>query len=146
MEPNQCIGFELRSLAILMKRKMDKAPNECGIELTELTYMHGWAVGYFYNNRNREIFQKDFEKVFTIRRSTASNILNLMEKNGLITRETVDYDTRLKKITLTEKAMRIHNMVINRVEEFEKELSKGIAKEKLDVFFEVINIMKRNIQ
>ena len=53
-------------------------------------------------------FPKDIEKEFSINRSTTSEMLKLMCKNGMITREEVDYDARLKKIVLTE-ASRQHN-------------------------------------
>lgn len=41
--------------------------------------VRGWAIDYFYENRDRDIYQRDFEEKFQIRRSTASNILKLME-------------------------------------------------------------------
>ncbi len=39
-------------------------------------------------NEGKEIFQKDIEAEFNIRRSTATGILKLMEKNGFINRQT----------------------------------------------------------
>lgn len=46
--------------------------------------------------------QKDIEEVFTIRMSTASRILSLMESNGFIERREVDYDTRLKRVQMND--------------------------------------------
>lgn len=46
----------------------------------------------------QEILQKDLEGWFNIRRSTATEILKRMEQKGLITREAVSYDKRVKKL------------------------------------------------
>lgn len=145
MESKQHVAFEIRNLTILMKRKMDDKLGGNGYKKPKFTQMHGWAMDYLYNNRDREVYQKDFEKSFGIRRSTASNILRLMEKRGIITRETAEYDTRLKKITLTPEAIRHHDIVTSHMEEFEKELIKGIPPEKLEVFFDVIESIKQNL-
>ena len=47
---------------------------------------------------HREIYQKDVEEEFQIRKSTATGILQLMEKNGFIYRESSSKDARLKRI------------------------------------------------
>ena len=66
-----------------------------------------------------DLRQKDFEQQFNIRRSTASNILALIEKNGLIQRESVPYDARLKKIVLTDKAIeKIAQKAFDKIEEY----------------------------
>ena len=38
---------------------------------------------YLFINMDKEIYQKDIEKNFVVRRSTASGILDTMEKNGM---------------------------------------------------------------
>lgn len=120
----------------------------CNI-LTErdtLTAMHGWAISYLCEKQDKDVFQKDFEREFSIRKSTASRILKSMENNGLITRKSVPYDTRLKKIVLTENAMEIHDSIMNCKAMLEQALLTGIPEEKLEVFFEVMDTMKQNIE
>ena len=51
-----------------------------------------------------DIYQKDVEKEFQIRRSTATGTLQILEKNGFIRREPVKQDARLKKLVPTDKA------------------------------------------
>ena len=107
------IGFEIRTINNLVKRYFEQHKPE---EFKESTGVHGWAIRYFYENREKDVFQRDFEERFSIRRSTATNMLKLMEKNGLISRQSVDYDARLKKIVLTEKAIKIHNKATQNIE------------------------------
>lgn len=52
--------------------------------------MNGWVIVYLAHNSDRDVFQRDLEERFNVRRSTVSNILSLMEKKGLIKRESVD--------------------------------------------------------
>lgn len=138
------IGFELHRSSRLVKRYMDNDASKLYID--KMTGTHGWAIGFFYHNRDRDIFQKDFEQEFNIRRSTASNILALIEKNGLITRESVPYDARLKKITLTQKALDIQSIVDKAFENLEKNIKKGISDEELQVFFKVIDKINSNLE
>ena len=68
-----------------------------------------------------------------------------MEKNGLIYREAVPYDARLKRIVATEKAMQYQKLIHQSLEETEDRLTSGISSQDLAVFFRVINQMIRNM-
>lgn len=138
------IGFELSHCSRLIRRYMDA--NALKSYIDEMTGTHGWALRYFHQNMNKDVFQKDFEKKFDIRRSTASNILSLMEKNGLITRESVPHDARLKKIVLTQKAIDVHQQVEDSFSKMEEDIAEGISDEELDAFFKTIEKIKSNIE
>lgn len=141
---NRRIGFEIHRSSRLVKRYLDNDATKLYID--KLTGTHGWAIGYLHQNSDRDIFQKDFEQEFNIRPSTASNILSLIEKNGLITRESVPYDARLKKIVLTQKAIDIHQIIENSFEKLEDKLKDGISQEELEIFFKVIDKINNNIE
>lgn len=141
---NRKIGFEIHRSSRLVKRYLDKDATKTYVD--KMTGTHGWVIGYFYHNRHRDMFQKDFEQEFNIRRSTASNILSLMEKNGLIVRESVPYDARLKKITLTQKAIDIQHIIENTFDMLEENMKKGISDEELEIFFIVIDKINENIE
>ncbi len=138
------LGFELHRASRMVKRYMDGDATKLCID--KMTGTHGWAVGYFYNNRHKDIFQKDFEQEFDIRRSTASNILSLMEKNGLIKRESVPYDARLKKITLTDKAIEIQSAVNKSFDKLESTMKKDINEKELEIFFSVLDKVCSNLE
>lgn len=138
------IGLEIHKTDRLIKRFIDSDAAKCHAD--KLTGTHGRALGYLHRNRDRDIFQKDFEQEFNIRRSTASSILSLMEKNGLIKRESVEYDARLKKITLTEKAVEIQKLVDASFDCFENMLKQGISEEELEIFFRVLDKINNNLE
>ncbi len=141
---NRRIGFELHRSSRIVKRYMDKDASKSYVE--KITGTHGWVIGYLYNNRHRDIFQKDFEKEFDIRRSTASKILSLMESNDLIIRESVPYDARLKRIILTPKALEIQRVVEKAFGRMEEEIKNGITDEELEIFFRVLDKVNKNTE
>ena len=69
-----------------------------------------------------------------------------MEKNGLIKRESVPYDARLKKITLTDKAVDIQHIVDKTFIELEETLKKDITQEELEVFYRVLDKINSNTE
>lgn len=141
---NRKLSFELHRTDRLVKRYMDKDAEKNYIE--KMTGTHGWAVGFFFKNRHRDIFQKDFEQEFNIRRSTASSILSLMERNGLITRQSVPHDARLKKIVLTDKALEIQAKVNKAFENLETIMSRDISPQELEIFFSVMDKINSNLE
>jgi len=68
-------------------------------------------IYYLANTDLENIYQKDLEKEFNIRRSTATNILKTMEKNDLILRRTSKTDSRLKRIVLSDKSKGIQDAI-----------------------------------
>lgn len=93
----------------------------------------------------REVFQKDIEEEYDIRRASATGILKLMEKNNLIKREAVEYDARLKKIILTDKAIALLEQIENNARLFEERLTQGISKEELAFLYSIIEKMSKNL-
>ena len=144
MNQENDIGFRLRTLSNLVKRQLHNTFSEKHAD--NPTIMHGWVIHYLYDNRENDIFQRDLEQQFSIRRSTATAILKLMEKNELITREPVDYDARLKKLVLTDKAVKIHKSVIKEINSLEKTLRKDISEKEMDIFLRTIDKMIDNIK
>ncbi|MGN1319776.1 MAG: MarR family winged helix-turn-helix transcriptional regulator [Acutalibacteraceae bacterium] len=143
MKKERQLGLEIRKLNNLIKRYMESKKPE---EFDKSTGVHGWAIRYFYENGDTDVFQRDFEARFSIRRSTATNMLKLMEKNGIIYREPVPYDARLKKIVLTEKAIEIHKKATKNIEMLENTLKDGITEEELIVFYNVVDKIKNNLE
>lgn len=144
MDRENDIGFQVRKLSNLIRRDVEKSRSGLGID--PVKGINGWAISYFYENRKNDIFQKDFENHFSIRSSTASNILKTMEQKGLIQRVSYKGDKRLKKIVITEKAVKLHENVISDIRARELKLKQGVSPEDLEVFFRVINKFSQNME
>lgn len=72
------IGGELKQVSNLLKRRLDAHMAQAGLE--PLTGMQGWIIGYLADRPDQDVFQRDIEQEFEIRRSTATGILQLMER------------------------------------------------------------------
>lgn len=138
------IGFQLKFINNLIRRRMDVRFSEQG--LGELSGMQGPMVGYIYDNcKKQDIFQKDIEKVFNIRRSTATVMLQNLELKGFITRQAVEHDARLKKIMVTEKAEQYSLRIREQIDEFHEELEQGITEEEKEEFSRILDKIRDNL-
>lgn len=137
------IGLELRSLNNLIRRYFEFSSHKKEIET--VTGNNGWIIGYLDQNAGRDIYQKDLEEHFTITRSTASKVLSLMEQKGLIRREAVAQDARLKKIVLTDKAKRVKGFMREDAKRMDQILVTGFTDEEIRLLHSYIERMKANI-
>ena len=99
-------------------------------KIDKMTGSGGWIISYIAENYNRDIFQRDLEKEFDITRSTASKNVDLLVENGFITREPVDYDARLKKLVLTEKAREVFKIMRSDRADLETQMLEGFSDDE----------------
>ena len=59
MNPKECVGIEVRTLNNTIFRTLLAYEASRGVD--EVTVMHGWIIGFIYDNPTRDIFQKDIE-------------------------------------------------------------------------------------
>jgi len=137
------IGREFHSLNNLIHRYFEFSSHKREVET--ITGNNGWIIGYLSANADKDIYQRDIEKHFTIARSTASKVLRLMEDKGLIQRQAVAHDARLKKIVLTQKAYEVKGLMREDAEMMEQTLTKGFTEEELETLHSYIQRMKDNI-
>ncbi|MCI6733402.1 MAG: MarR family winged helix-turn-helix transcriptional regulator [Lachnospiraceae bacterium] len=134
-------GFQIKSLSNMIKKKIDVLNRD-----SELTGFQGFLLRYLImESSQRDVFQRDVEKRMEISRSSVTSVLQLMEKNGFIGREPVDYDARLKKIVVTDKGLAADQHQIEIFDKIEEILCNGIPEEDLQTFHRVLNQMKHNI-
>ena len=91
------------------------------------------------------IYQKDIEKEFGLRPSTATEVLKALEKKELICRVSEKQDARLKRIEFTSKAEEIRHLIAAEIGESESILLKGITEEERQIFIEIGERMLKNL-
>lgn len=97
------------------------------------------------DGRKRPVYQKDIEKEFGLRPSTATEALKNLEAKGLICRISEKQDGRLKRIELTSKAEEIRHLITSEIAESENLLLKGITEEERRIFIEIGKKMLKNL-
>ena len=124
-----------------LKRQM-LWPDEPG----DLTILQNSILHFIlFETMQRDLYQKDLEKEFKVRRSTASENLRLLEKKGYLYRECAKEDARLKKIIPTEKAVCLRGQLLKSIERTEERIRQGIPEEDLKVFFRVLKQISANL-
>lgn len=137
------VGFDIRVLSNLIYRKINQMSVQEG---DSLTAHQDWVLHYLIRSEGRDVVQRDIEREFSIRRSTASRTLQLMEKNGYILREPVSYDARMKKLVITEKGKEARSRMQDRLDRFEAQLQSGISEEDLERLLRIVGQMEENIK
>lgn len=137
------IGLEINRLANLIRREVDKMIHRT--EMDKTTRSNGWIIRYIAEHPDQDVFQRDLEKEFSITRSTASKVVDLMEQKGMIVRSSVDYDARLKKLSLTPKAKRIHGKMKHGNTCFEQSLVMGFSCEEIEQLRSYLRRMEKNL-
>ena len=143
MKEQRTVCQELKVLNRLIKRRAESVVSDLFDQ--EITDMQGRIIGFLYHNRVRPIYQKDVETEFSITRATTSKMLTLMEKNGLITRQSVEYDGRLKELRLTDKAMDYAARVGQGLAEFEKTVTRGMTEHEKEVLLTLLRKLENNV-
>lgn len=128
MGKKENVGYKIRLLHNQLHKRMEYNKKQSEAETGDLTRMQRFTIGYLHHNTDRDIYQKDLEAEFAISRATASNMLAVMERKGLIKRESVEHDARLKKLVLTEKAKQMNRQVEQAILETERLLTKGMSE------------------
>ena len=134
-------GRYVSKLSNKIRRKMDSFFSN-----GDLSAAQGRALHFILAQPpGEELFQKDIEDEYSLRPSSATELLKKMEQSGLIFRQPTDYDARLKKILVTPKAMAYKTQVIKDLTDLESELTRGISSQDMEVFFRVIEKMLENM-
>lgn len=142
MDNSKDAGRVIGMLSNQIKRQLDSASPHDAPTGMQGRFLHFILV----HSPEQDVFQKDLEEEFNLRRSTATGILQLMEKSGLLYRESVDYDARLKKIVVTEKGKLQRERVWQSIRALEERLQSGISEEDLSVFYRVTKQMAKNLE
>lgn len=135
-------GMWIHILSHKLKKRMNANMQSLGLTGVQSRIMHYILVKCAAG----PVFQRDVEKAFGMSRSTATGILQLMEKNGLIVRESVASDARLKSLIPTERAAHLDAQIGESLRRSEQRLTDGLSDEQIAQFLETAAHMAANLE
>lgn len=138
------IGREIIKTANQLRRRIDNSDEVK--KLRNITGSNGYIIGYIASHPDKDIFQKNIEEEFSLTRSTVSKVLKLMEEKGLIRRESVDNDARLKKLVLTEKSLEIHKRMSESHALLEERITRGFTEDEKQTLLDLLCRINRNLE
>ena len=137
------LGLDIEKIDRIISRDMDA--NIMKAVGDKVTVSQAYVIDFMSNTDKEDIFQKDLEKQFDLKRAAISLMLNNMEKNDLIKRVPVSEDARLKKLVLTEKSIALADTITTAIDEIENTLLEDLTQEEIDTFYTVLNKMRNSL-
>ena len=135
-------GKMINRISNRLRRRSQKAQETIGI-----TGAKGNILDYILiESEKRSVYQKDIEKEFDLRPSTATEVLKNLEKEELIVRVPDKQDGRYKKIVFTKKAEEIRSVLRREIQRSESILLRGITGEEQDIFMKITKKMLENLE
>ena len=134
-------GMWINILSHKLKKRMNANMQSLGLTGVQSRVMHYILV----KCAEGPVFQRDVEGAFGLSRSTATGILQMMEKNGLLLRESVASDARLKSLIPTKKAAELDAQVGECLRQSEQRLTHGLSAAQLAQFLEIVACMSANL-
>lgn len=128
MEKNKIIK-EVFILSNKLKRLLDKKHSKNGISSGQAR-----LLSFLYRHQDQVLFQKDIEKEFQIRRGSVTGIVDNLEQNKYVIRESCAKDKRKNIIKLTDLGIEFAKKSIETVIELESDLSNLLTKDEKDLF------------
>lgn len=140
------IGFQIGSLSRMIRRELDATI--ASVDEVDLTGIQNAVLSFITEEqvKQRDVYQRDVEKQFEIRRSTATAILQRLEKDGYLIREPVPGDARLKRIVLTEKAVQTQKILCKVIREFDAGIVAGFSEEEIETLVSLLGRIRKNIE
>ena len=124
----------------LFRRRMDRSiAASMGADADEFFSARNlWVLRYVKEHEGEEVYQRDLEKAFRLRRSTISNMIDLMVQKQYLVRESVEGDKRLKRLCLTGKGEAILCEVTNAAETLENSLREKFNEAEYAEFLQLL--------
>lgn len=138
----QSVCMQIKGISNLIRQELNRA--DCGVSHPG-TMMQKMFLGYLDAHSGEDVYQKDLEAAFHMRRSTASGILQIMVRDGLIVREPVEGDARLKRLVLTPIALEQLAEMKQDIRMVEQKATAGLTPEEKETLFALLDRVRENL-
>lgn len=139
-----------RKLVAESQQHVKDSTDQMRCKVFGLPMMQKQVIQYIVTHQDRDIYQKDIEKAFVISRSTASTMMKSLENKGMIHRESVSSDARLKRIVLNkevaERFHEVHDYMLQHIDEISERMLRGLSDAEIKQFIKTLTRMKDNLK
>ncbi len=134
------IGRQINKISNYLRRRSQKTQEKIG-----LTNNQALVLDYIMASPV-PVYQKDIEKEFDLRSSSATELIGGMEDKGWIERVPSLNDKRLKEIIFKDDSGLVSKSIKDEITNTENQLIKDIDEKDLEVFMKVTNQMIKNLE
>ena len=140
MEQSKRFGYQIK----LLSNAFEQAINR-NCELSGLTGVQAFMMGYVVNHPEQPIYAKTLEQVFHLKHPTVCGILQRLESKGFITFATDETDRRCRRIAPTRKAIDAHLQSTQRLDDVDTQLLSGFSVEEAELFYTFLSRAAANV-
>ena len=140
MNHDSAISPRLKRISTALDRKRTQ-----DMEDLELTSSQGFVLGYLTRHRDEPVYSGDLRRHFDLSHPTVTGILQRLESKGFIAYAEDGTDRRKKRICITDKALEVHQQVIQRFQETETLITQGMTEEEKQSLLRLLDRVIDNI-
>ena len=137
--PEKDIGWKIKRLHTAFSQFRDR-----NIEELDLTPSQAFLLGYLSRHSDAPVYASDIGKDFGLRHPTVSGLLSRMEQKGFI-RYDADEDHRRKRIVLTERALAVHERIIENIHRTNDIAAANLSEEERTELHRLLDRVYENL-
>ena len=113
-----------------------------------LTSIQSRMLGYLYFQlqNGKQVFQKELEEEFRIRKSSVTSVIQMLEKKGLVRRAGVTGDARRKELMLTEQVIAVQETVMERLDALEGLVNEALSPKEKQIWLSCIRKIETRLK
>jgi len=113
-----------------------------------LTSIQSRMLGYLYFQlqNGKQVFQKELEEEFRIRKSSVTSVIQMLEKKGLVRRAGVTGDARRKELMLTEQGIAVQETVMERLDALEGLVNEALSPKEKQIWLSCIRKIETRLK
>lgn len=134
------IGYAVNRAAIRLKAGLHRAFKANGFDITP----EHWAVLNCLWEKEG-ISQTEIAEIVVKDKTNLTRILDIMERNALISRQDHESDRRSYRIFLTKKAWTVKDRLISIAQEVSKQASRGLSAEEEREIVRLMGVISDNL-
>lgn len=126
-------GRLLKIAARQLTKNFDDFARQYGLTATQMSIID------HLGRKQEDVLQRDLEQEFNIRRSTATLILQRMEKKDLIKRTPAQIDARQRAVVLTDKGKQLVGFVSDYMQLQQTQLQQQFSNTEIALFEKILH-------
>lgn len=142
MDCNRHLGGYIRALANALSQDMRQSSEQLGLTPAQGMFLH--RIWVRQEILHQDTYAKDLEKLFDVKHSTVSGILQRMEAAGFVILEESASDRRCKAIRLTQKALDAKDLTDEHIRQTEDRLTDRMTEAEILEFRRLLQMAAEN--
>ena len=138
---NPDIGYFITNISYSIRQYFDKL-----YAAYDITYPQSRVLTrLFFQMDKGDVNQRDLEYALGIKASSVSSLVRNLEQKEFIRCERLPQDTRNKRVILTEKGLRVQQILTDARNKAEEDMVKGLSEEQQELLRQCLRQVLENL-